>query len=103
MCLALAFEGCRLELVRGSQLEESLRKLLHGLVAFRATYHLELFTAQPNVLDNGVPKPLDPHWALPRGSYPCMVCSDYPDNIEFDIYYEATDEHIQILLPFGHI
>ena len=56
-----------------------------------------------NTLDNGAPRPLDPHWAFPRGHYPAMVIGDYPDNIEFDIYYEATDERVPILLPYGRI
>ena len=56
-----------------------------------------------NTLANGDPKPLDPNWVLPRGYYPAMVYSPYPDQVEFDIYYEANDEHIMLLLPYGNI
>ena len=60
-------------------------------------------TRANNTLDNGEPIPLDPSWIMPRGHYPAMVYSPYPDQVEFSVFYEANDEYIQLLLPYGTI
>ena len=60
-------------------------------------------TRPSNVLANGDPKPLDGNWTITRGFYPCITYCPYPDQVEFDVYYEPNDEHIMLRLPFGHI
>ena len=60
-------------------------------------------TRPNNTLANGDPKPLDYNWTITRGFYPCITYCAYPDQIEFDVYYEPRDEHIKVLLPFGRI
>ena len=56
-----------------------------------------------NRLRTGEPIPLRSDLYFTRAFYPCIVYKDYPTQVEIDIFYEPTDSHIYLVLPYGII
>ena len=53
-----------------------------------------------NLLRNGEPAPLPGHFIFPRAYYACFVVKDWPQRLEFAVYYQPEDREIPIVAPY---